>query len=234
MGRIPRVLATLLLATSLVASTARAETFVSWTSVDLNANNATGTMGSVGVTFSGTDLNFFQSNSTAFNGSAFCPQLGSTDLVEFTATTGPGSNYTIQFSRAVHNPILHLRSVGSRLTFTGSSITPLCGQAGFTVSGNQVIAADCFGGGPPPIDSDNNGTIRVDGWVTSVTFNAVFDQTKPGCSGAGSIDGIDIQIGADAVGVPAASPSSRIVLALLTLALGAWSLRRSWNRPPQA
>lgn len=180
---------------ALASTTTAHATFTSWTSVDLSGNVAQGSMGPVTVTVSGGDLSFFQQASTGFNDPTFCPPLPTADLLELIATP-TGHTYTITFSKPVHNPILHVRSLASTLTFSGETLIKLCGQQGFSASGNQVSGINCMGGGAPPVDSDYNGTVRVHAWVNQLTFTAVFDASRPDCVGA-SVDGFHLQIGAE-------------------------------------
>lgn len=216
------------------APAVHALTFTDWTSVDLNGNVAQGSMGPIAVTLSGGDLVFAitDGSSTAYDDPTYCPPLATADYLEFRGTP-LAPTYTVSFGRLVHNPVLHIGSLGSTLTFSGVTLTKLCGQASLAVTGNQVIGPDCIGGGPPPIDSDHNGTIRVNGWVSSLTFTAAFDPGAPGCSSA-SEDGISIQIGADTVETPALSRWGSLVLLLMMGLLGSVVLARSRRRTASA
>ena len=230
MSRSPTLISGLSLLALLWAPAVHALTFTDWTAVDLSGNVAQGSMGPIAVTLSGGDLTFAitDGSSTAYNDPTFCPSLATADYLEFRGTP-LAPTYTISFGRVVHNPVLHIGSLGSTLTFSGVTLTKLCGQASLTVTGNQVTGPDCIGGGPPPIDSDHNGTIRVNGWVSSLTFTAAFDPGAPFCSGA-SQDGISMQIGTDTVEAPALSPRGTLVLLLLIGLLGSVILARSRRR----
>jgi hypothetical protein len=219
MSRSPRLAAAITLVGLLVAGRAHALQFTDWQAVDLVNDVVQGVAGPVSVTMSGGNIDFFVPNSTGFNDPVFCPPLAIADLIEFHGLpTAP--SYTIEFDRPVHNPVLLVRSLASTLTFPGQSITRLCGQSTFTVSGNQVMGS-CEGGGPPPVDTDANGTIRVNGWVSTVTFTATF------AGNCGSVDGIHIQIGADPLNAPASAPAGLWALAAATLLLGAIALVRA-------
>jgi hypothetical protein len=195
------VLAAILVAPLALHAQARpaiASDFTDWGTIDLSANIAQGTIGPVGVTMSGGDLTFgiIDGSSTAFNSPAFCPPLPSSDLVELIGTS-PALSYTITFDRPLQDPILHVRSLASTLVFTGVTLTKLCGQSTLLVSGNQ-ISGDCVGGGAPPAESDANGTVKVNGTVSSLSFTAFWAGCAPFTR-----DGIHLQIGTNDAVVPA-------------------------------
>ena len=116
--------------------------------------------------------------STVFNRPDFTPPLPMSDAIQFIGASG--YQYTLAFGAPVKDPVLHLGSLASTLTFPpGTTITRVSGDAEFGVSGNTVI-----GGLDAPTD-DANGTVRLTGTFTSIPFTTTF---------AGS-DGIFIQAG---------------------------------------
>ena len=84
--------------------------------------------------------------------------------------------------------MLHLASLGTTLQFpSGTSITRVSGKNdGFAVSGSTIIGA-----GDTAVDSygnnDSNGTVRLNGTFTSITFTATTGY---------AIDGVLLQVGA--------------------------------------
>jgi len=159
--------------------------FVKWTSIDVGSDSAQGVLGPVHVTLTGGDITFGNTGGgTAFNYSLFCPPLSSSGFVEFVGTN-PSYSYTISFGSPIQDPILHIASLASVLTFSGVTLTKLCGQDNFTVSGGTVTGA--FVNGPNP--NDANGTVRVNGLVSTLSFTAYWE----GAAGF-TRDGIDIQV----------------------------------------
>jgi hypothetical protein len=163
--------------------------FVDWTLVDTNNDIAQGTVCLIGVTMTGPDLTFGVTDGsyTIFNNAIFCPPLASSDVVEF-AGTSPAYSYTVTFGAPVTDPVLHIASLASTLVFSGVTLTKLCGQAAFVVAGNQ-ITGDCVDGSQP---NDTNGTVKVNGVVSSLSFTAYWE----GCQGF-TRDGVHIQIGVE-------------------------------------
>lgn len=177
----------LVVAALLVATNAHAATFVDWTSIDTSGDIALGTACNVNVSLTGFDISTGSTTGTfqGFNNAYFCPPLANSDFVEFRGTS-PANSYVLTFSPPVTNPTLHILSLASTLTFSGVTLTALCGQNGFTVEGNTVTGL-CLDGQTP---NDANGTVQINGTVSSVTFTAFF----AGCLGF-TIDGINIQVG---------------------------------------
>jgi hypothetical protein len=193
-----RALALLIL--SLAAVPARSALVIaSWDSVDLGDDTATGSFGDLAVTLAGTgtapgDLSYFQSLTNVFDSDAFAPRLAAADRLEFSAQSGTVREFTLTFGAPVVDPRIHFRSVASVITFTGgvTSITRMDGTANdtnFGVSGLVVSAIDNV--------NDADGTIRLDGLVSTATFTAVI-------TGPYTLDGINIGVLADpATAVPA-------------------------------
>jgi hypothetical protein len=156
--------------------------FADWTSV--SANVATGTLRGTSVLLSGTDISdppgsVIDGSQTVFNRPEFTPSLPTSDAIHFVGKTGHA--YTLQFGTQVTDPILHIGSLASTLHFpTDIQITRLSGDAQFSVSGSDVV-----GNFEGPTD-DGNGTVRLSGTFTSITFTTTFAGT----------DGIFLQVGA--------------------------------------
>jgi hypothetical protein len=168
--------------------------FVDWSSINHGSRIASGLLGQTNVTFQwtadgGVSATWFNQNLHGFSSSAFTPALESTDGLEFRARKlpDPTPTYTITFSAPVLNPLLHIASNASTLTFVGATPTYVSGDERFLVSGSQVIGSDYN----EPNGTDANGTVRFWGLFTSLTFTAQY-------SGTGAEDGVTLQVGKDA------------------------------------
>lgn len=182
-----------------------APVFTDWTAFDSTTDIAQGTLVGTGVTLTGTALQSANTNgtSTLFSTSQFTPALPASDYVEFVSfASTPISSYQITFTQAVTNPLLHLASLASVLTFSGINPELVSGDANFLVSGNTVSGQ--IG------TSDSNGTVRLPGTYSSISFTANFVGFV-----AGSRDGIAIQVGAEPRTPSVPEPAS---LALLLVA----------------
>jgi hypothetical protein len=190
--RKPLLLLGLVFAVSLASTSVGATDFVDWTVVDTNNDVAQGTVCGFAVTLSGLDITWGETEGVShyFDAAFFCPALTGSDVVEFTATS-PAYSYTITFGVPVTDPILHIASLASTLEFSGVTLTKLCGEAEFLVSGNQVVGEYCGS------LADDNGTVKVNGTVSSLSFTAFW----AGCLG-GTRDGVAIQIGVDCTTLP--------------------------------
>jgi hypothetical protein len=100
---------------------------------------------------------------------------------------GLGHQFTLTFTRPLHDPVIHLGSLASILTFEGDPLTTrLSGDPGFRVLGDDVIGQI---GGP----NDSNGTIGLAGAFSALSFSLTpnfGDQRTP--------DGVFFQIGGTA------------------------------------
>jgi hypothetical protein len=155
--------------------------FVHWTSA--GPDGAGGTLRGEPVTLSGPmgTAFFLHDNYAKFDTSAFTPPLAATGMVEMVG--GPGHTFRLTFGSAVRDPILHLGSLASVLTFSdGGPVVRLSGDAGFGVAGSAVTGTL----GP----TDSNGSVRLAGAVTDIMFTLVpnfADGTVP--------DGVFLQVG---------------------------------------
>lgn len=164
-------------------------TFTDWTSVDGVAETASGSLGPIAVSLTGTDIATAVTDNTytAYDSAAFTPSLPSSDMVEFRGHS-PAYSYTLTFSSPVTNPRLHLATLASTLDFGSIPLTRLSGDADFVVAGSTVTGA--FHG-----TTDANGTVLLTGTFTSIPFTALW-------LGPTEVDGIDIQVGADPLPEP--------------------------------
>lgn len=207
---------------SCVASTTQAATiFTDWTSVNTTTEIALGTLSGIGsVTFTGGDLvaGVTDGTSTKFDDATYhTPALPFSDNVGFFSTT-PISTFTFTFGSAVTDPIIHLVSLASSLTFDGgvSSITKISGDPELLVSSNVVTGGVLSTHGP---GEDAHGTIRLDGTYTSFSFDAFFAALPP--------DGITIQLGYEEE--PAVVPEPSTYALLLTGLIGLGVISR-WKK----
>lgn len=165
-------------------------TLTDWTAV--SGGTAVGTLLGTPVSLSGSNVapsptSNLDGTSMVFNSAAFSPPVLMTDHIYFVGSAGGA--YMLGFGRPVSNPVLHIFSLGSVLTFPpGTQITRLSGTADFQVSGNTVQSA------PAPPDGD--GTVRLQGNFTSIPFSAVYE----------GVDGIYVQVGT-AVPLPDRPPA---------------------------
>lgn len=183
-GAVVACLAVLAISAREASSQSAVAEFADWTGV--SANVASGTLLGRPISLSGSHVSdppasTVNGTSAVFNETFFSPPLLASDAIEFRGFAG--FSYTLQFAAPVENPILHLDSLGSTLTFpVGTQITKLSGEATFTVSANAVA------GVPDGANDDASGTVRLSGSFQSLGFSAEF----PG----GSPDGIYLQVGA--------------------------------------
>ncbi|HWC26884.1 MAG TPA: thrombospondin type 3 repeat-containing protein [Solirubrobacteraceae bacterium] len=167
-----------------VASSQSASDFADWTTLSGElAPVASGTLHSDSISFSGTAVlasSTTDGSSTVFNRPEFTPPLPSSDAINFNAASG--NSYTLSFGSPVADPVLHLASLGSTLSFpAGTRVARLSGDAEFGVSGSDV-AGQLQG----PTD-DGNGTVRLSGRFSSIAFTT---------TSAAAVDGVYLQVGA--------------------------------------
>jgi hypothetical protein len=161
--------------------------FTDWTAADGTANTASGTVRGIGVAFTGSDLqggSTLNGSFTGFSSSDFSPPLPTSDAL--TIGTQPGYSYELSFASPVDNPVLHLASLGSKLTFpAGTSVAKVSGT--LSVSGNTVTGS--LGGSGQ--NSDANGTVQIAGTsLSKLTFGG---EPLPGAPNG---DGFYLQLAA--------------------------------------
>lgn len=157
--------------------------FTNWSGTD--GATTTGTLQGRGVTLAGpvnAAGSVFDGTSAAFNSGYFDPELPASDAVEISST--PGSSFSLNLGGPVRNPIIHMYSLASTVTFPpGTIVTKLSGQDAFTVSGNTVS-------GTLAGQDDSSGTVQLTGIFDSLQFAAA-----PTFGGPTSVDGIVVQVG---------------------------------------
>lgn len=171
--------------------------FTDWTSA--GGNTATGVIGPVLVSLSGTYVGGLNLSGTSpvFSSPDFTPALPLSDWIEIGGFPGTGS-YNIEFSRPVVDPVIHLASLASTITFAEATPTRVSGDATFVVAGNTVS-------GTASGSTDSNGTVQLPGVFSSISFTASY-AVPPG-------DGIAIQIGVDPL-LPVPEPGAAALMAL--------------------
>lgn len=152
------------------ASAVSAPAFTDWATVNLQTHLAVGDLHGVSVSMSGDGLNYgiTDGSFTGFSWPLFSPQLPASDTVGFGGTSA-GLSYNIAFAGPVRDPVLHLRSLGSTLTFNTTNITKLSGDPALIVAGNTVVG---FVTDSPFPGYDANGSIRLNGLFSTLAFTA--------------------------------------------------------------
>jgi surface antigen len=162
-----------------------APTATDWTSV--SQNTAMGTVLGTSVSLSGTHVwdvpvSRVDGSWPYFAGPTFSPALSTSDVIQISGA--PGAAYTINFRNAagssvtVKDPVLHLGSLGSTLTFTTGAPTRLTSENNFRVVGSQVIG-DPGNTIRPSGNSDSSGSIRFTGSYSRINFTATPNYTGP-------------------------------------------------------
>jgi uncharacterized protein YkwD len=158
--------------------------FTDWTSS--RGNVARGTLLGQSITLSGSHVtedpySTVDGSHTYFSQPYFSPTLPRSDAIEFRGHPN-GYSYTLSFGAGIQNPVIHFGSLASTLRFqAGTSISLVSSEnSNFWVSGSTVSGSL---DGP----NDSNGTVRLNGTFTSVSFSAHTPWY---------VDGIYIQVGA--------------------------------------
>jgi len=163
--------------------------FVSWTAADPVTSVAVGNLHGGAVELRGP-LNkafFLHDDYHGFNADMFSPRLSATGMIELAG--GPGHQFTLTFATPLHDPVIHLGSLGSILSFEGGPLTTrLSGDSGFRVLGDEVVghASDQSVGGL----NDSNGTIGLAGAFSTLSFSLI-----PNFGDQQQTDGVFFQIG---------------------------------------
>jgi hypothetical protein len=163
--------------------------FVDWRTAD--ALGATGVLHGHDVTLTGTmgTAFYLDGNYPGFDSDAFSPRLPAADMVEISARDD--RTFTLSFGTPVEDVLLHLGSLGSTLTFDpGTEAAKVSGTAGFSAAGNVVSGAPLETPGDPSGPHDANGTARLSGAFTLITFSTTVNYPAPGI-----VDGILLQVG---------------------------------------
>jgi hypothetical protein len=112
----------------------------------------------------------------------FTPTLVSTTMVELSGA--PGHSFTLQFPASIKDPVLHLGSLASALSFTdANAVTLVSGDHDFKVNGSTVS-------GQAAGASDSNGTVMIPGVFEQLTFTLT-----PTFGDSSAKDGVFLQIG---------------------------------------
>jgi hypothetical protein len=158
--------------------------FADWTAIE--GNTVRGTLLGRPVSMSGGVISqlpgsVVDGSSTLFAGPEFTPPLAFSDAPELRASDPP-STFTLALGGPVVDPILHLASLGSALTFpAGTGLVRRSGDAGFAVTGNVVsdTAVD-----------DVEGTVQLTGTMEAISFSARYTRAQ--------LDGVTFQVGGTA------------------------------------
>ncbi|MFB7259292.1 hypothetical protein [Streptomyces nojiriensis] len=173
--------------------------FTDWKS--RNGNVAAGSLDGATVQIDGRlGTTVLDGSSPVFSSPVFTPSLSASDMIEIVGEP-ENREFTVDFSGAmVQDPVFHLGSLGSTLTFpVGTLVTRLSGDTetsggprDFKVVGNQVIGKAFQP--PPGQPTDSSGSVRLPGRFGSIKFNL-----KPNFVGGSNIDGVALQIGGAAL-----------------------------------
>ena len=149
-------------------------TFIDWEAAD--PGGATGALHDGAVTLTGPmgTAFYFHNTYQGFDTDDFTPPLADTDMVEINCTP-TGSQFSLEFQTPIQDPVLHLKSLGSIVTFDpGIQISRLSGSPGFQNTGSTVTGDDS-------IDPDESaGTVRLLGQFTHITFTTTPSSAFPG------------------------------------------------------
>jgi len=112
--------------------TTDAQVFTGWQAVDENTQVAYGVLSNVNVTLWGGNMktagSVVNGSYTGFASSSyFSPPLVQSDAIYFEPTTSL-QRYRVDFSKPVQNPVIHLASLASILTFGSTNIARLSGK----------------------------------------------------------------------------------------------------------
>jgi hypothetical protein len=156
--------------------------FTDWQKADLAAQTVEGDLDGVRVVMSGGLISEakLDSSSTVFNSDSFMPKLAKSDIIML--QFGPAiQTYVVRFSAPVLNPVVHLYSHGSVITFNTTNTTRLSGRKDFIARPGVVVGIwDGIS------KSDSEGSIRLDGVYSFFSFTAVYPHTS---------DGVGVQVG---------------------------------------
>jgi len=155
--------------------------FVHW--CDGKIEGAVGTLHDAPVMLFGPMNNAFplQNAYPGFDGPQFTPPLANTTTVELQGA--PGHSFRLDFPAGIKDPVLHLASLASALSFTdASAATRVSGDQHFEVNGSTVS-------GQLAGSSDSNGTVVIPGIFQQFTF------TLTPTFSATATEGVFLQLG---------------------------------------
>ena len=159
----------------------QAPSFVHWAAAGPGGATGSWSGASVGLVGPMGTAFFLHDDYPNFNGPAFTPQLPATGMVEIVG--GAGHAFTLSFGVPVQNPVMMLGSLASVMTFpSGTSVTRVSGDSGFQAA-NGVVTGTLG-------SSDSNGTVRLNGTFSSISFTLV-----PNFAGGSGVDGVFFQVG---------------------------------------
>jgi hypothetical protein len=139
-----------------------------WTTASSTA--AGGTLLGVTVTLSGSRVTTVAEGSVVdgrspyFASSAFSPALPKSDMIQiFGPPAGPypANPYTIKFDAPVKDPLLHIGSLGSKLVFSGTTVTKRSGN--LVVAGGTTLSSYPLNATPAGVPADADGTVKLSG-----------------------------------------------------------------------
>jgi hypothetical protein len=97
-----------------------------------------------------------------FASQPFTPPLANTTTVELQGA--PGHSFRLEFPGRIKDPVLHLASLASALSFAdASAVTRVSGDQHFEVNGSTIS-------GQAEGSSDSNGTVVIPGVFQQLTF----------------------------------------------------------------
>ena len=162
-----------------------ADDFVHWHSAD--PSGARGTLGGADVALTGPmgTAFYLHDDYAGFATNAYSPPLAATGMVELTG--GADHRFSLTLTSPVSDPVLHLGSFGSRLTFPESfAVAKLSGDSGLTIDASAVVGTPAGPTGEPATDSA--GTVALTGTFTAIDFTLLY-------TGPGGGDGVFLQFG---------------------------------------
>lgn len=180
---------------ALLPSVAPALEFTDWTSVDVDQNVAKGSIGGCEITLSGSNIYEGTVDGTwDFSSDFFSPATLGTDQIALTGHQQVHS-YEIVFGCSVKDPVFHLQSVASLITFStpGVTLVKLNGEPSLRVSGAQVAGRIDDGSVSA---RDANGSVRVIGVYDRLSMTIRYE---PPSGNVSPEDGIRIQVGGEVV-----------------------------------